>query len=161
NTRIERLWCDYKQAVGMKWKEFFMELEANEGLDPERPSHIWLLHWLFLDAINQDIAEWVDAWNHHIISLHDGPNRSPVDLFLFGMIEDGPRGIAHLVGENEVDPDGLEGRVDNEELGEHDNNEDRNIIPRLNGPPVPAHLNEVICEVDDNIFDDGFIAQLD
>ncbi|KAJ7094476.1 hypothetical protein B0H15DRAFT_737069, partial [Mycena belliarum] len=32
NTRIERLWLDWTQGVGLKWYDFFMSLEHNYGL---------------------------------------------------------------------------------------------------------------------------------
>lgn len=40
--------------AGLAWKDFFQCLEAHEGLDPDLESHMWLLHHLFLDAINED-----------------------------------------------------------------------------------------------------------
>jgi hypothetical protein len=42
--------CDFRS----KWKEFFYQLEAKCGINPDLPSHIWLLHYLFLDTINED-----------------------------------------------------------------------------------------------------------
>jgi hypothetical protein len=96
NVRIERLWVDFTQGVGRKWREFFEDLEMNDGLDLDLPAHIWLLHWLFLEAINTDISEWVDAWNHHKVSLQGEHDKSPRDMYIFGMLEHGPRGIQHL-----------------------------------------------------------------
>ncbi|KAJ7136327.1 hypothetical protein C8R43DRAFT_894051, partial [Mycena crocata] len=34
NTRIERLWYDVTHGFGKKWKVFFLDLEANHGLNP-------------------------------------------------------------------------------------------------------------------------------
>ncbi|KAJ6461656.1 hypothetical protein DFH09DRAFT_1254947 [Mycena vulgaris] len=62
NTRIERLWLDWTQGVGLKWYDFLMSLEHNYGLDHENPAHIWLVHYLFLDAINADAEDWVNSW---------------------------------------------------------------------------------------------------
>ncbi|KAH9831803.1 uncharacterized protein C8Q71DRAFT_714853, partial [Rhodofomes roseus] len=36
NTRVERLWYDFTRGVGQKWKNFFLELEHNAGLQPSR-----------------------------------------------------------------------------------------------------------------------------
>ena len=69
NTRIERMWYDVTRSYGQKWKNFFADLETNCGLTPNIPAHIWLLHHLFLDAINQDAAEWVQMWNNHVIQI--------------------------------------------------------------------------------------------
>lgn len=92
NTRIERLWYDTTEGFSQKWKIFFFDLETNHGLDPEKPALIWLLHALFLDQINKDIVLWVAAWNRHAMTIRGERRRSPLDMFFFGMIQNGPRG---------------------------------------------------------------------
>ncbi|TFY53903.1 hypothetical protein EVJ58_g9184 [Rhodofomes roseus] len=95
NTRVERLWYDFTRGVGQKWKNFFLELEHNAGLQPSRSAHIWLLHHIFLRQINHDVEEWAASWNNH--PLHErhvsDRARSPRDRFIFGMVENGARGI--------------------------------------------------------------------
>ena len=93
NTRIERLWRDYNLGVMQKWKSFFVDLEENDNLDPNNLAHIWLLHWLFLDAINADLMAWVHTWNNHKLSQVGQQDRSPRDMYIFGLLEDGPRGM--------------------------------------------------------------------
>jgi hypothetical protein len=101
NTRIERLWYDVTHGFGQKWKNFFIDLETHHGLNPHIPAHIWLLHHLFLDAINEDAQEWATAWNAHKLELRGEPrglgHRSPNDIFFFSMLEDGPRGLGQAV----------------------------------------------------------------
>ncbi|KAJ6534093.1 hypothetical protein B0H19DRAFT_964714 [Mycena capillaripes] len=97
NTRIERLWYDVTHGFGYKWKVFFLDLEVNRGLVPTIPAHIWLLHHLFLHCINEDAQEWADAWNLHDLQIRGERTRSPRDMFLFSMVQDGPRGIERLV----------------------------------------------------------------
>ncbi|KAJ6526005.1 hypothetical protein B0H19DRAFT_970796 [Mycena capillaripes] len=92
NIRIERLWVDYAEGVTHKWKDFFYELELYYGLCVDNSAHLWLLHHLFMDAINEDAREWVDVWNSHKIALEDG-RRSPRDMYTFGLLEQGPRGL--------------------------------------------------------------------
>jgi hypothetical protein len=82
--------------VGGKWKRFFQNLSINAGFDPD-PSHIWLLHFLFLDALNEDIQEWANAWNHHKLSLEGERNKSPAELRAFSLIEHGPRGFDQAI----------------------------------------------------------------
>jgi hypothetical protein len=135
NTRSERLWRDYRQGVAGKWKFFFADLERNHGFDPENEAHIWLLHWLFLDAINEDLAEWVNTWNHHRISLRGEPDRSPQDMYVFGMLEDGPRGM---------DYEAVVHRIDQELHGAH-----AHQVP-------PRNLNHVACEVDNSVIPPAF-----
>ena len=96
NTRIERLWYDVTHGFGLKWKNFFLDLEAYCGLNPTIPSHIWLLHHLFLHRINEDAQEWAHSWNNHKLSLKGERRRTPHDIFFFSMIQDGPRGMQHL-----------------------------------------------------------------
>jgi hypothetical protein len=178
NTRVERLWVDFTQAVGIKWKIFFEDLEWNHLLDPSRPSHIWLLHWLFLEAINDDVSAWINAWNSHKVSLKGEPDRSPRDMYLFGMVEHGPRGIQHLVTSpplTDLDEANLENPatfgVDHEIMedpalfhsflehnpGEHGHTDDRNPFD-ING--LPAILSEVICEVVNIPLPGNFVQQL-
>ncbi|KAJ7789349.1 hypothetical protein B0H14DRAFT_3094951 [Mycena olivaceomarginata] len=101
NTRIERLWYDVTHGFGKKWKVFFLDLEANHGLNPTRPGHIWLLHHLFLSSVNRDALD-------------------PRDLSLFGMLREGPRGISSFLapGEEEeienIDEYGIDWEVNEE-----------------------------------------------
>jgi hypothetical protein len=48
------------QGFGNKWKMFFMDLEATDELNMSNPAYIWLLHHLFLPAINEDMLEWAE-----------------------------------------------------------------------------------------------------
>jgi len=76
----------------MKWKNFFLCLEQENGLHPEWDAHIWLLHYLYLDAIQEDAMEWAEAWNNH--QVRSGGERSPRDMFFFGQLEHGYRDMA-------------------------------------------------------------------
>ncbi|KAJ7881811.1 hypothetical protein B0H14DRAFT_3082554 [Mycena olivaceomarginata] len=96
NIRIERLWVDWTTGVGKKWATFFYELEYEEGLCPDNIAHLWLLHHLFLPALNRDALEWADAWNSHKTTIDGERRQSPREMFMFGLLEDGPRGIGHL-----------------------------------------------------------------
>ncbi|KAG2063454.1 hypothetical protein BDR04DRAFT_1037928, partial [Suillus decipiens] len=67
NIRIERLWVDFTQGIGSKWKSFFQDLEATSGLDTDNIHHIhiWLLHYLFLETLCKEVHGWAKAWNNH------------------------------------------------------------------------------------------------
>ncbi|KZT02876.1 uncharacterized protein LAESUDRAFT_738542 [Laetiporus sulphureus 93-53] len=78
-------WC--------KWKTLFLDLEAHCGLNPTIAAHVWLLHHLFLAAINHDAQDWASAWNSHHLQIHSERERSPRDMFFFSMVQDGPRGL--------------------------------------------------------------------
>lgn len=97
NVRIERLWRDLTAGVGYKWKHFFQDLEHllndHDRLDPDVEGHLWLLHHLFLSTINTDLLEWAEAWNSHVMTVPNQHQRSPKDMFFFGMLENGFQGF--------------------------------------------------------------------
>ncbi|KAJ7652178.1 hypothetical protein DFH06DRAFT_995510, partial [Mycena polygramma] len=96
NIWIDRLWCDVTRGFGRKWSTFFLSLEYSSGLRPDLAAHIWLIHHLFLPAINQDAQEWARTWNEHKLRLGMERTRSPRDMFFFGMIENGLRGFEDI-----------------------------------------------------------------
>ncbi|KAI0349785.1 hypothetical protein OH77DRAFT_1414363 [Trametes cingulata] len=157
NTRIERLWYDVTRGFGAKWKTFFLELEADHGLEPERPSHLWLLHHLFLEGLNADAHDWADSWNAHRLHISGERAASPRELFMFGMIRHGPRGIERVlepVHEELADPEiagyGIDWDViDDPALVAHHNA--HNPLPGGSnstfGPiSIPQQLSEVTCD---------------
>ena len=75
---------------GSKWKDFFYELEAECGLDPDIPGHIWLIHRLFLDAINGDAHQWAGIWNEHKLQIKGRRRRTPREMFFTSLPQDGP-----------------------------------------------------------------------
>ncbi|KAG1893178.1 uncharacterized protein F5891DRAFT_963393, partial [Suillus fuscotomentosus] len=77
NIRIKRLWRNVTQGFGRKWKLFFQLLEVHHDLKPNLDAHIWLLHHVFLDALNEDAIQWAEAWNHHRLCIPGGGQRSP------------------------------------------------------------------------------------
>jgi hypothetical protein len=91
-VRIERLWADVTAQIGATWADFFTLLEVRHGLDINNPCHIWLLHYLFLNQINQQLRFFMESWNQHQIRIRGGPNRSPADMFGFDMHVHGVRG---------------------------------------------------------------------
>ncbi|PPQ99689.1 hypothetical protein CVT26_009115 [Gymnopilus dilepis] len=108
NIRIERLWRDVTLAFGGKWKIFFQNLEIHDRLNPDSEAHIWLLHHLFLTAINQDALDWAEAWNAHPISQRDYRQASPRDMFFFGMLEKGLRGFSEVDEAPDDEPEDVE-----------------------------------------------------
>ncbi|KAL0061188.1 hypothetical protein AAF712_012008 [Marasmius tenuissimus] len=88
NTRIERLWVEVGSRFARQWRAFFYRLERLHRLDVKNPSHLWLLHILFLDQIREDIGVFTQEWNSHPIS-GVGHEQSPKDMRLLGMIKHG------------------------------------------------------------------------
>ena len=77
NIRIERLWFDVTKQLGAKWADFFQDLELRHGLDINNPHHIWLLHTLFLEMLNDEIEFFIDNWNNHRLQIRGQRSRSP------------------------------------------------------------------------------------
>ena len=156
NTRIERLWYDVTQGFGAKWKSFFLELEHDHGLDVERTPHIWLVHHLFLAALNADAHDWAASWNAHRLHVPGERAASPRELFMFGMIRHGPRGIEHLIepieedlAEQDLAGYGIDWDVsDNPALMAH--HLAHNPVPYAQSPfgaqTTPVELSEVTCD---------------
>lgn len=100
NVRIERLWRDYYVGFAQPWYLFFHDLELQAGLNPENPNHLWLLHHVFLSTMNNEAERWLETWNSH--PLRSEGSRSPKDIFFFGLVEHGPRGIGMGPGGSDV-----------------------------------------------------------
>lgn len=167
NTRIERLWFDVTVGFGGKWKTFFMELETNDGLNADDLSHIWLVHHLFLHAINQDAQDWAAVWNAHSLNIRGEKSASPYELFMFGVAEHGPRGLSHAIPQPPPDEpidDLVNYGVDWEAMNNpvlmrhhHEHNAHVVEVGRLGDAAVdahaapapasaPTHLSEVTCD---------------
>jgi hypothetical protein len=156
NSRIERLWYDVSEGFGRKWKEFFHILEDHHGLNPLDPSHIWLLHLLFLPAINLDALAWAEAWNSHKIQLDEGRRSSPKQLFSRSLWTDGLHGLPPQDDHHEdyslygVDWDGIDQRQE--------------ILHDEGNYNEPDWVNNVVCDpphcplTDERV--DGLMEQL-
>ncbi|TCD62111.1 hypothetical protein EIP91_007465 [Steccherinum ochraceum] len=174
NTRIERLWYDVTQKFGRKWKEFFRDLEANHGFNPTIPSHIWLLHHLFLRSIQQDADEFVLAWNSHKLQIRGERTQSPREMFFFSMLQDGARGI-HLASapvpvDEPLRPEEMEEygvdweAINDDNLMNHHrehNPQDYSEFDAQNPTWTgPTTMSEVLCEAPDAILTNEEIQAL-
>lgn len=156
NIRIERLWVDVTAQVGSTWADLFLMLELRHGLNINNSNHIWLLHFLFLHTINQQLDFFAAAWNQHQMQSRHGPNRRPADYFLFDMHVHGVRGMQLPPSDAEpltdaelevfgIDWDGLrqENLLRSRDSNNSTNEGDGSWI-RQSGPP--ENLNEVPLE---------------
>lgn len=169
NVRIERLWVDVTAQIGATWATVFVLLELHHGLNINNTFHIWLLHYLFLHQINQQLRFFMEAWNQHQLQIRDGPNRSPADMFGFDMFVLGVRGTdpEELTSDAELEAYGVdwEGLHDDTLLeSRQDNNpEDEGStswIGRI-GPPPAEQLNEVAVEPPTGPFSTGEMQEME
>lgn len=70
------MWVEIGRQFARSWRAFFFRLEELHGLERSNPHHLWLLHQLFLGAINEDCQKFQGDWNSHPIS-GEGHNKSP------------------------------------------------------------------------------------
>jgi hypothetical protein len=144
NTRIERMWGDVTQAFGSKWKTFFLELEEFHGLVPTREGHIWLLHHLFLHEIDSDTQDFVDTWNHHKMQIRGQRSASPREMFFFGMMHRGSRGVDDIANFEHygVDWEDYNDPVFMRHLHEANPNDSADVAVFR----APEHIATVYCE---------------
>ncbi|KAJ7060659.1 hypothetical protein C8F01DRAFT_988416 [Mycena amicta] len=171
NIRIERLWVDWTKDVGKTWGAFFCDLEVYGGLTVENPAHLWLLHHLFLNALNDYATSWVQAWNSHKMRMEAGePKQLPWEMFTFGMLKYGPRGLDHLAAEEQVANEELgmygvdwEARRTEAIVTHHAANNPTADSPNPFAifPPTPTHFNEVVVEAPNSPLSPAQIAYLD
>lgn len=166
NCRIERLWLDYSHGVVAKWKPFFIDLEASYELNYDNFAHIWLLHHLFLKAVDADTQTWVATWNLHRIAVPEGGQRSPHEMFLFGMVEHGVRGVDSLI-ENEPEVEDVAmygvdwGRMEMAGRALDRNPEEWNEENPFLSSGRPDRMAEVICDEPDSPLTVDQISILD
>ncbi|KAJ7578324.1 hypothetical protein C8J56DRAFT_797974, partial [Mycena floridula] len=150
NVRIERLWVDVTAQVTEVWRELFYMLELQYGLNINNDNHLWLLHHLFLPAINQQLDFFADAWNNHRIQIRNGPSHSPIDMFVFDMLALGVRGNELELTDEELETYGIDWEAFNDDrIRHHQNthipsNEASTSWIGQSGPP--PNLNQVIVD---------------
>lgn len=84
NQRIERLWRDVNHVVVSRFLNIFLYLEAQGVLDPHNELHLFALHLVYIDLINDTLKEFVGQWNNHPVTTAN--NLSPRQLWIKGMV---------------------------------------------------------------------------
>ena len=79
NQRVERLHRDVTTSVLKAYIDEFNMMESSGLLDPDNEVHIFSLHLVYLNLINDSLKKFVDQWNHHGISTEQG--LSPLQLW--------------------------------------------------------------------------------
>lgn len=78
NQRIERLWRDVFAGVLSYYYNLFHHMEDIGLLNPLDEHHLFALHNVFMNKINEKLEIWKNAWdNHRIRTVH----RSPMQMF--------------------------------------------------------------------------------
>ena len=149
NTRSERLWYDVTNGFGRKWKEFFIDLEVQCGLQVGLPAHKWLLSHLFLERIDYDAQQWAEGWNLHRLELSRTRDRSPYDMFMFGMLQNGARGVVRVQEPIHEEVENVQEYGIDWETYEDDNlmeHFEANNVDIFSPVSAPRNLSNVPCE---------------
>ena len=150
NTRSEQLWFDLVNNLSHKWQSFFQDLETHHGMNAEAGDHIWLLHCLFLEELNCELDQWAKGWNHHKMQLKGEENKSPIEMFLIGMVEHETPGMREWINQQEQAVEDLPNYgVSWEDLGDQVAwnvvQDGQNQMPfELDNRPEALH--DIICE---------------
>ena len=72
NQRVEKLHRDVTTGVLIAYIDEFNMMKSSGLLDPDNEVHIFSLHLVYLNLINDSLKEFVDQWNHHGISTEQG-----------------------------------------------------------------------------------------
>ncbi|KAG2142144.1 hypothetical protein BD769DRAFT_1345513 [Suillus cothurnatus] len=154
NIRIERLWVDFTNGIGSKWKKFFQDLELGSGLDADNPHHIWLVHYLFLTTLNSEIHVWAETWNNHRMSTAEHGITSPHQLRYLSMLQHGARGFephTFHAPEDILEGDSLEeygidwDAIDSSRIRSH--HDTSNQLDNLANNPFIAYRPDMLNEV--------------
>ncbi|KAH7092809.1 hypothetical protein BKA62DRAFT_625900 [Auriculariales sp. MPI-PUGE-AT-0066] len=155
NIRIERLWVDVVRGVVNKWHIFFQQLEQFDNLDVEERAHVWLLHHLFLDTINDELSLWAETWNRHPMSIarenrdiSTSNSESPFSMYLYGMVQNGARGfdvqVPEDVPQDQLQDYGVDWAAQNDRRLRRSNRINNPNEEELNqGPAHPARFSRV------------------
>jgi hypothetical protein len=132
NQRIERLWRDCTATVLSLYVHVFKEFEER-GVDFSNDVLYYILHRLFLNRINEDLAQFVRTWNDHSISSTVG-SRTPNQLLLLHRADSNSRPPS-IVDEGTY---GVDGEVDEAEDAENMGAVQNQVVV----PDMPCPLNE-------------------
>jgi len=78
NQRIERLWRDVTKEVLDYYRLLFTYIEEILQVNISDDSIIFILHYLFLSSLNNDLLQFQCTWNNH--PLRTEHNRTPHQL---------------------------------------------------------------------------------
>lgn len=131
NQRIERLWRDSTEKAMIDYMNLFADLRNEEILNIEVDEQLWLIHFLFLDLINQSLERFLQSWNNHSLrteNFHLSPNQ--IEFF------------AKRDNNMFVPPDNINILDTGTLLDDYDNFDDNNNIPLVNVSRIQNPFND-------------------
>ena len=126
NTRIERLWRDYRDKVSSFYMSLFRHLEHEYGMDIENKRHMYTLQYMFLPRINEHNGSFINSYNNHPLRTEN--NRSPNRIL--------------MDAENNIPPPIEFDVAEYAELLNLNENPDIDDIPMVQLDPIDCPLND-------------------
>ena len=88
NQRIERLWGDVFSSSLWKYYCAFWHMEDSGLLDMTNEVHLYVLHLVFLQRINQTLELFCAGWDHH--QIRTAQNQTPNRMWIIGQLSYNP-----------------------------------------------------------------------
>eukprot|EP00112_Aurelia_sp_Birch-Aquarium-sp1_P016476 Seg3739.2 transcript_id=Seg3739.2/GoldUCD/mRNA.D3Y31 product="hypothetical protein" protein_id=Seg3739.2/GoldUCD/D3Y31 len=79
NQRIERLWVDMSATATSHFLNLFYYMESIDKLDPDNEVHLYALHFVYQQRINNSLILFQEQWNHH--PMRTIQNKSPLQMW--------------------------------------------------------------------------------
>jgi len=129
NQRIERFWRDVYKEILKKYYNIFRYFES-QGFDIDDEASMFVLHYLFLNLLNEDLERFRNSWNNHKLRTENGytPNQ------LIALNQD----VADSIF---VDPDTFGVYYENG-VDTHADDNDDNDLPRAPMDRIKCPMNE-------------------
>jgi hypothetical protein len=79
NTRIERQWRELRASVTHRYAKIFQYLERHDVLDPHSDLDISILHFVYMNALNESLADCASTWNAH--QIRTASRQTPENMY--------------------------------------------------------------------------------
>jgi hypothetical protein len=97
NQKVERLHRDSTEKA-LEQYIFLFHYFVRCGLDVDNNLHMYLLHYMFMDRINESLTEFKNVWNNH--KLRSVENKSPTQILLLAQLRGQSFGVQ--IGDSEM-----------------------------------------------------------
>ena len=144
NQRIERLWAEVNRVCSAYYKDLFNFMVTEGILDCHDERDLYALHYVFQQAIQASLDEFVRQWNHH--GLRTVHSTSPLAIW-YSEVETGINDvdIADIFCYG-IDPDGPVGEIETDNMV---------IVPQSTLHLTETQTNEIARIVPNSLADDG------
>ena len=83
NQRVERMWRDITKEVTGFYRDLFFQMEKTYNIDYEDERTKFVVHYMFMGRINEELSRFIEVWNNHKLSTEK--NKSPNQLLFENM----------------------------------------------------------------------------